>query len=85
MKKLDRICLQVAVAVPFLYVATLVLSAHFYPGYSHVRQAASELGMADALRPEIFNTGFVLIGAAIALTPANDGLAQRVCALDVFP
>jgi hypothetical membrane protein len=67
MTKLDTICLRVAMAVPFLYLATLVLSAHFYPGYSHVRQAASELGMAGAPRPEVFNGGFVLIGAAVGV------------------
>ena len=57
MKTLDVICLRMAMAVPFLYLGTLLVSAHFYPGYSHVRQAASELGMAGAPRPEIFNVG----------------------------
>jgi hypothetical membrane protein len=67
MMMLDTICLRVAMAVPFLYLGTLVLSAHFYPGYSHVRQAASELGMAEAPRPEIFNVGFILVGTAILI------------------
>jgi glucan biosynthesis protein C len=65
MKKLDVICLWMAMLVPFLYLGTLLLSAHFYPGYSHVRQAASELGARGAPRPEIFNVGFVVIAAAI--------------------
>ena len=67
MKTLDVICLRMAMAVPFLYLGTLLVSAHFYPGYSHVRQAASELGMAGAPRPEIFNVGFVVIGAAVLI------------------
>jgi glucan biosynthesis protein C len=67
MKKLDAMCLRIAMAVPFLYLGTLLLSAHFYPGYSHVRQAASELGAPGSPRPEIFNVGFVVLGVAILI------------------
>lgn len=41
-----RALLWIAVAVPFLYFGTVLVSALFYPGYSHTAQYASELGAA---------------------------------------
>lgn len=59
-----RALLSIAVAVPFLYFGTILMSALFYPGYSHTTQYASELGAAQAPHPEIFNGGVVLTGLA---------------------
>lgn len=51
-------------AVPVLYFGNLLVSALFYPGYSHITQYASELGGPDATYPAIFNTGIILTGVA---------------------
>lgn len=59
--------LWAAVAVPFLYYGTMLVAASFYPGYSHVRQYASELGSSQARFPAIFNVGAILTGIAMIL------------------
>lgn len=56
--------LRGAVSMPFLYFGTVILSALFVPGYSHVTQYASELGSADAPYPMLFNGGIFLTAAA---------------------
>lgn len=61
-----RAFLWAAIAVPFLYYGTLLVSAAFYPGYSHVTQYASELGSSQARYPEIFNIGTIL-GGVVAI------------------
>lgn len=72
-----RVLLRAGVAVPFLYFGNLILSALLYPGYSHVRQYASELGSASARHPWVFNTGVVLVGLAGVLGGVGLGLALR--------
>jgi hypothetical membrane protein len=56
--------LRAGVLVPVLYFGTILVSSLFYPGYSHVRQYASELGSASARHPAIFNTGMIAMGVA---------------------
>lgn len=65
MSPFKRALLWAAVAVPFLYYGTLLVSAAFYPGYNHVTQYASELGSSQAVYPAIFNVGTILGGVAI--------------------
>lgn len=60
--RLEKALLAAGVAVPILYYGNLVLSSLFYPGYSHVRQYASELGGPDAPHPAIFNTLTMILG-----------------------
>lgn len=62
--RLEKSLLLAAVAVPWLYLGNLLISALFYPGYSHITQYASELGGPDAPIPALFNTGVILVGAA---------------------
>ena len=70
MDRTHRLLLWAGVAVPVIYFGNLLLSSLLYPGYSHVRQYASELGSAAARYPAVFNTGVVLIGlAAITAAP----------------
>ena len=60
--------LRFGVLVPVLYFGTLLVSSLLYPGYSHIRQYASELGSASARYPYVFNTGIVLTGLAAFLS-----------------
>ena len=62
-----KMSLIAGMAVPVLYFGTLLLSALFYPGYSHVSQYASELGSAAAPYPYVFNTGIILAGLSSIL------------------
>lgn len=59
-----RRALAFAVAVPFVYYATQLIAAPFFPGYSFLKQAASVLGSDRAALPWIFNSGAVLTGIA---------------------
>ena len=59
---LEKRLLRAGIAVPLLYVGTLLLSSLFYPGYSHRTQYASELGSAAAPYPLLFNAGIILVG-----------------------
>jgi hypothetical membrane protein len=79
MTQATRALLWCAVCVPLLYFGTLLLSALFFPGYSHVTQYASELGSAEAPYPAIFNAGIFLTG--VAGVGAGVGFARAVTAL----
>jgi hypothetical membrane protein len=52
------------VLVPIVYFGAQLLAAPFYPGYSFLRQAASELGSDRSDRPGILNAGAMLTGIA---------------------
>jgi hypothetical membrane protein len=54
--------------VPVLYYSSVLLGAAFFPGYSHIRQYASELGSAEATFPQIFNVGIMTMGVAAMFT-----------------
>lgn len=56
--------LRAGILVPVLYFGSILVSSLFYPGYSHVRQYASELGSASARYPMIFNSGMIAMGVA---------------------
>jgi hypothetical membrane protein len=64
MKSFEVLSLRIALMVPFIYFAIIVLSSCFYPGYSHMRQTISELGANNAPHPGIFNVGVIINGAA---------------------
>src|SRR5262249_25570248 len=63
---------QSGVCVPFLYFGAVILASLFVPGYSHMRQAASELGMASVPNPGIFNIGAFITGIGVLV--ASGGL-----------
>ena len=60
------ILLVAGVSVPVLYFGPILVASLFYPGYSHARQFASELGAqgAPSASAAIFNTGTIACGAA---------------------
>jgi len=64
MKKHEVISLKTGIAIPFLYFGSLVAAARFYPGFSFVRQFASELGADGAPHPHILNVGIIMVGVA---------------------
>jgi hypothetical membrane protein len=78
----QRALLWAALAVPFLYYGTMLVSAFFYPGYNHVTQYASELGSSEARYPAIFNigtitTGVIMIAAAAGIYRAAVAAGAR--------
>lgn len=69
--------LRAGVLVPFFYYGAMLIGAMFYPGYSHGRQYASELGSSSAPYPQIFNVGIILTGIAILLSLVGFRTALR--------
>lgn len=67
---LTRSALRAGIAIPFIYYGIQLVAALFNPGYSFVRQAASELGSDLSRHAEIFNLGIMAQGVltlAVAL------------------
>jgi hypothetical protein len=60
--KITRLLLGMGIAVPFLYFGIQLLAAPFYPGYSFVRNVASELGSDLGRYPHPFNLALMLLG-----------------------
>jgi hypothetical membrane protein len=60
--RLDRGFAAAAIAVPVLYFSSLLVAAARYPGYSHVRQMVSELGMDNSPGAALFNLGITAAG-----------------------
>ena len=52
------------IAITAFYYFGLLIGAATYPGYSHVKNYASELGAAAAPYPWLFNGSIILTGAA---------------------
>jgi hypothetical membrane protein len=73
----ERALLIAGVMVPVLYYTALLVTPLFWPGYSHVRQYASELGSADSPRPELFNFTILAAGVAAMLAGAGFFLALK--------
>ena len=73
----ERALLLAGVLVPVLYYTALLVTPLFWPGYSHVRQYASELGSAESPRPELFNFTIVAAGVAGMLAAFGFFLALR--------
>lgn len=69
--RLALAALAAGVTVPFVYYGLQVLCAWFDPGYSFVRQAASELGSDRAARPGLFNAGIMLEGVLTLVAAAG--------------
>jgi hypothetical membrane protein len=76
--------LRVGVAIPFIYIGTIIVASLFYPGYSQSRQFASELGAVGAPHPWIFNGGLALTGAAEILAAFGFLLAFQRLATNPF-
>ncbi len=51
-----------ALFFPVLYFVLQLIAAPFYPGYSFISNAASDLGSPDSLQPLVFNIGALIIG-----------------------
>jgi hypothetical membrane protein len=67
-EKLLAVTLAMGMAVPLFYFGIQLVAAPFYPGYSFVAHAASELGSPQSLQPDIFNGGAMLLGVVTLLS-----------------
>jgi hypothetical membrane protein len=75
--------LGVAVLIPFIYYGVQILAAAYNPGYSFVRQVASELGSSRAARPGLFNIGITVQGVLTLI--ASVGFLRATLRLGVNP
>lgn len=73
----ERVLLGTGAAAAGLYYATLLIVGALSPGYSHVRQFASELGMVGAPHAALFNGLVMLQGLLLCGTGIGFGLALR--------
>ena len=65
--RFEKVALVTGAAAPLLYFASLAAAVMTYPGFSVIRQYASELGAKGAPHPLVLNVGVVLSGAATIL------------------
>jgi hypothetical membrane protein len=65
--KRERVLLLAGIAVPILYFAAVFGGSLLYPGYDHLSQYASELGMADQRSAPFFNSGIAAAGLAAVI------------------
>jgi hypothetical protein len=56
------VSLYLAMAVPLVYYGLQLLAAPFFPGYSFMRNVASDLGSPASSLPQLFNVGAMLVG-----------------------
>lgn len=81
-----QLLLAAGIAVPVLYFATVFGTPLASPGYSHLTQYASELGMAGSPSARWFNAGIFLTGlAAIVASPGMYLAARRDGAGRLWP
>ena len=60
----DQVLLAAGIVVPILYFANLIVGGLLTPGFSHVSQMPSELGVAAAPYAALFNAGLIAVGVA---------------------
>jgi hypothetical membrane protein len=65
---LTLVLLRAGMLVPFLYFGLQLIAAPFYPGYSFLRNVASELGSDLARYPAPFNMGIMILGTLTLLS-----------------
>jgi hypothetical membrane protein len=82
-KNFTRVALSMGMAVPFVYFGTQLVAALFYPNYSFLIQAASELGSNRAVYPFIFNSGAIITGIFTLIAAA--GFLSALRQLDTHP
>ena len=59
--------LKLGVAVPFIYFGIPLVAAPLYPGYSFIRNTASDLGSDQALHPTPVNVAIITLGIVMLL------------------
>jgi len=65
--KFQALSLRAGIAIPVLYFGSVFVAWLFYPGFSFVRQYASELGADGAPHPQILNIGLMLLGVVAVI------------------
>ncbi len=61
-QKLLALC---GIAAPIIFVILMTVAGFLYEGYSHVRQAGSELGGVEAQYPIVQNANFFVVGILV--------------------
>jgi hypothetical membrane protein len=69
--------------VPFIYFAIPVVAAPFYPGYSFIRNTASDLGSDQALHPAPVNAAIITLGIVMLL--AAYGIFRGMARVGINP
>jgi hypothetical membrane protein len=75
--RVERALLGAGLLVPVLYYAALLGASLTWPGYSHARQYASELGSAAAPFPWLFNVTIMATGVAGMIAASGVFLALK--------
>ena len=75
--------LKLGVLVPVIYYGALLVGGYMTPGYSHLTQYASELGMAGKPAAQLFNYGLIAAGgcavaASVGLLIAMKSLGSNI-------
>ena len=75
--------LKLGIAVPIMYFGLQLLAMPFYPGYSLLANAASDLGSPDSSLPAVFNLGAIISGLLTVLS--SYGFARAFQQLRITP
>jgi hypothetical membrane protein len=75
--------LKIGIAVPIMYFGLQLIAMPFYPGYSLLANAASDLGSPDSRLPMVFNLGAIVSGLLTALS--SYGFARAFQQLSITP
>ena len=81
--RLTLILLRIGMAIPFLYFGLQLIAASFSPGYSFMRNVASELGSDLARYPTPFNRGVMIQGVLTLM--ASFGFLRALLRLGARP
>lgn len=69
--------LKLGVLVPVLYYGVLLVGGYLTPGYNHLTQYASELGMAGKPAAQLFNYGIIAAGACAIIGALGALIAMK--------
>jgi len=75
--RLASLLLKLGVLVPVLYYGVLLVGGYLTPGYNHLTQYASELGMAGKPAAQLFNYGIVAAGACAIIGALGALIAMK--------
>lgn len=81
--KITLITLWLGVLVPIIYFGMQIVAAAFYPGYSFLKQTASELGSNQFSYAALFNVGIFVLG--IITLAAAFGYLRALLRLGIKP
>ncbi|AIE84760.1 DUF998 domain-containing protein [Fimbriimonas ginsengisoli] len=75
--RLISLFLKAGIAVPFFYFGIQLIAAPFFPGYSFIRNVASELGSDRSPLASFFNVGIFVQGVLMLIAACGFWLGSR--------